>query len=160
MLPDIQPVQGCRERHAILEDDALSLTTAAVQPPTALGPAMKFGPEFSSQALLERVLASLDDDKAEDVISIPLQGKSEMADFMVVCSGRSSRQVVSIAENLMERLKHDFGLITRVEGREQGDWVLIDASDVIVHVFRPEVREFYQLEKMWMTPAKGRAALA
>lgn len=133
-----------------MEDNVLSQTTVAVQQKTAPGMAMTADPTaVSSDALLERILSSLDDDKAEDVISISLKGKSEMADFMVICSGRSSRQVVSIAEHLTERLKHDFGIVSKIEGKEQGDWVLIDTGDVIVHVFRPEVREFYQLEKMW-----------
>ncbi len=100
--------------------------------------------------LLDAILASLDDDKAEDILTIPLAGKSEIADHMVICSGRSSRQVQSIAEKLTDRLKHDHGVVCKVEGQESGDWVLIDAGDVIVHVFRPEVREFYQLEKMWL----------
>ena len=103
----------------------------------------------TSDDLLNAVLASLDDDKAEEVISISLRGRSSIADHMVICSGRSSRQVGSIAEKLMERLKEQFGLICKVEGKEVGDWVLIDTGDVVVHVFRPEVREFYQLEKMW-----------
>ncbi len=112
-----------------------------------------------ARALLERTLASLAEDKAEDVVTIDLNGKSEMADFMVICSGRSTRQVVAIADKLVERLKEDPGVLSKTEGREAGDWVLIDAGDVIVHVFRPEVREFYQLEKMWqhgltMTPAE------
>ena len=104
----------------------------------------------SSETLLSRVLASLDDDKAEDVVSIDLRGRSEMADYMVVCSGRSSRQVTAIAEKLVDRLKSEFGRQCKVEGKDQGDWVLIDTQDVIVHVFRPEVRDFYQLEKMWL----------
>jgi ribosome-associated protein len=103
-----------------------------------------------SDALLARVLASLDDDKAEDVVPIDLRGRSEMADHMVIASGRSSRQVAAISEKLVERLKEDFGILCKVEGKETGDWVLIDAGDVIVHVFRPEVRDFYQLEKMWL----------
>ena len=103
--------------------------------------------------LLDFVLGSLDDDKAENVVQIDLRGRSEIADHMVVCEGRSSRQVSSIAEKLTERLKQERGLATRVEGKEAGDWVLIDAGDVIVHIFRPEVREFYQLEKMWLPPA-------
>ncbi len=110
-----------------------------------------------SQAFLDLILKSLNDDKAEDVVSIDLTGKSEMADFMVVCSGRSSRQVTSIAEKLADRLKHDAKVIAKLEGKDQGDWVLIDAGDVIVHVFRPEVREFYQLEKMWMAPGQTSA---
>lgn len=103
-----------------------------------------------SNTLLSAILASLEDDKAEDIVSIPLAGKSEMADHMVIASGRSSRQVAAIAEHLADRLKQDHGLVARTEGKDLGDWVLIDAGDVIVHVFRPEVREFYQLEKMWM----------
>jgi len=114
--------------------------------------------EATSDELLARVLSSLDDDKAEDVVAIDLRGRSSVADHMVICSGRSSRQVSAIAEKLVERLKHEFGRICRIEGKEQGDWVLIDAGDVIVHVFRPEVREFYQLEKMWMQPGAGLAA--
>ncbi|MDJ0825207.1 MAG: ribosome silencing factor [Rhodobacter sp.] len=108
--------------------------------------------------MLERILSSLEDDKAEDVVSISLKGKSEIADFMVICSGRSTRQVASISEKLTDRLKQDFGVLSKVEGKETGDWVLIDAGDVIVHVFRPEVREFYQLEKMWMSPGEAVAA--
>ena len=108
--------------------------------------------EVSSDALLARILASLDDDKAEDVVTIDLRGRSSVADYMVICSGRSSRQVGAIAEKLTERLKQEFGRSCKVEGKDQGDWVLIDAGDVIVHVFRPEVREFYQLEKMWLMP--------
>ncbi len=106
--------------------------------------------QASSETLLRAVLASLDDDKAEEVVQIDLRGKSEIGDYMVIASGRSTRQVAAIAENLTDRLKSAFGLVSKVEGKETGDWVLIDAGDVIVHVFRPEVREFYQLEKMWM----------
>lgn len=107
---------------------------------------------YTSEQLLAEILTSLDDDKAEEVVSIDLAGKSTMADTMVICSGRSTRQVAAISEKLTDRLKQKFGVISKVEGKDQGDWVLIDTGDVIVHVFRPEVREFYQLEKMWMTP--------
>jgi ribosome-associated protein len=110
-------------------------------------------------ALLKTILASLEDDKAEDVVTIPLAGKSQMADHMVVASGRSSRQVGAMAEHLADTLKRDSGMICRTEGKDLGDWVLIDAGDVIVHLFRPEVREFYQLEKMWL-PAGGAAPKA
>ena len=118
------------------------------------------GPENdTSQDMLAAVLASLDDDKAEEVVQIDLRGRSDVADYMVICSGRSSRQVASISEKLVDRLKQDFRVSARIEGKETGDWVLIDAGDVIVHVFRPEVREFYQLEKMWLpADALGRAA--
>lgn len=103
-------------------------------------------------SLLSLILTSLDDDKAEDVVDIALSGKSEMADHMIVASGRSSRQVTAIAENLATRLKQQHGLSVRMEGKDTGDWVLIDCGDAVVHVFRPEVREFYQLEKMWLSP--------
>ncbi|QQA42679.1 ribosome silencing factor [Pelagovum pacificum] len=103
----------------------------------------------TSDSILAAILSSLDDDKAEDVVKIDLRGRSEMGDWMVIATGRSSRQVASIAEKLTDRLKQDQGVHSKVEGKESGDWVLIDTGDVIVHVFRPEVREFYQLEKMW-----------
>ena len=114
--------------------------------------------DVSSADLLARILASLDDDKAEEVVQIDLRGRTEMADYMVVCSGRSSRQVAAISEKLVDRLKDANGQLCRIEGKETGDWVLIDAGDVIVHVFRPEVRDFYQLEKMWQATAAERAA--
>ncbi|MDV4146180.1 ribosome silencing factor [Shimia sp. FJ5] len=104
----------------------------------------------TSDALLARILTSLDDDKAEDIVQIDLRGKSAMADYMVICSGRSTRQVAAISEKLIDRIKSEFGRLSKVEGKETGDWVLIDTGDVIVHVFRPEVREFYQIEKMWL----------
>ena len=94
------------------------------------------------------MLTSLDSDKAENIVAIDLTGKSPMADFMVVASGRSNRHVSAIAEHLSETLKKH-GIQGRAEGLPQGDWVLVDAMDVIVHVFRPEVRAFYNLEKMW-----------
>ncbi|WP_235913039.1 ribosome silencing factor [Oceanomicrobium pacificus] len=97
------------------------------------------------------ILTSLEDDKAEDVVAIDLRGKSEMADTMIIASGRSSRQVGAIAEHLVDTLKAEAGILCRMEGKDQGDWVLIDCGDAVVHVFRPEVREFYQLEKMWLS---------
>lgn len=105
---------------------------------------------LTSDSLLETILTSLDDDKAEELVKIDLRGKSAMADHMVICSGRSTRQVSSMAQNLMDRLKEKFRLSARSEGKDIGDWVLIDTGDVVVHIFRPEVREFYQLEKMWV----------
>ncbi|MCZ4352487.1 ribosome silencing factor [Roseovarius aestuarii] len=104
----------------------------------------------SSDEQLTRILKSLDDDKAEEIIQIDLRGKSSIGDYMVICSGRSTRQVNAIAEKLMDRLKQELNVPARSEGKETGDWVLIDTGDVIVHVFRPEVRDFYQLEKMWL----------
>jgi ribosome-associated protein len=95
------------------------------------------------------VLQSLDDDQALEVVSIPLEGKSNIADHMVVASGRSTRQVASMATKLAEKIKQAFGKNVRIEGLPAADWVLIDADDVIVHLFRPEVRNFYNLERMW-----------
>ena len=107
-----------------------------------------------SEKLLATILSSLSDDKAEDVVQVDLRGKSEMGDYMVIASGRSSRQVTAISEKLVQKVKETYGRSSKVEGKSQGDWVLIDTGDVIVHVFRPEVREFYQLEKMWLSPAE------
>jgi len=104
-------------------------------------------------SLLDLVLNSLQDDKAEEIVTIDLAGKSTIADHMVVASGRSTRQVAAITEKLHTRIKDTTGYISKIEGKGAGDWVLLDAGDVIVHVFRPEVREFYQLEKMWLTDA-------
>ena len=101
------------------------------------------------EALHSLVMQSLDDDQAVEVVTIPLAGKSSIADHMVIASGRSSRQVASMANKLAERIKQQFGRIARIEGLPVADWVLIDADDVIVHLFRPEVRSFYNLERMW-----------
>lgn len=152
------PCAGARDRRATQEDNVLFQTAKAARS-NAAGPVpMTATPvEVQSDELLARILSSLDDDKAEDVVVIDLRGRSSVADHMVICSGRSSRQVGAIAEKLVDRLKQDYGRTCKIEGKEQGDWVLIDATDVVVHVFRPEVREFYQLEKMWM-PASGTEA--
>ncbi len=107
------------------------------------------GADAQAEALHSLVLRSLDDDKALDVVSIPLSGKSNIADYMVIASGRSTRQVAAMAQKLSERLKRELGRNSRVEGLPVADWVLIDADDVIVHIFRPEVRTFYNLERMW-----------
>jgi ribosome-associated protein len=101
------------------------------------------------EALHSLVMQSLDDDQAVEVVTIPLAGKSSIADHMVIASGRSSRQVASMATKLADRIKQQFGRIVRIEGLPVADWVLIDADDVIVHLFRPEVRSFYNLERMW-----------
>ena len=107
------------------------------------------GADEQAEALHSLVLRSLDDDKAVDVVSIPLNGKSNIADYMVIASGRSTRQVASMAQKLGERIKQELGRNVRVEGLPVADWVLIDADHVIVHIFRPEVRSFYNLERMW-----------
>lgn len=109
------------------------------------------------ETVLSTVLRSLEDDKAVDVVTIDLKGKSTIADYMVVASGRSHRQVGAMADHLVSTLK-DLGLgRVAVEGQQQTDWVLLDAGDVIVHLFRPEIRSFYNLEKMWgmETPDHG-----
>ncbi len=115
------------------------------------------------EALHALVLQSLDDDQAVEVVSIPLAGKSSIADHMVIASGRSTRQVASMATKLADRIKQDHKKIVRIEGLPTADWVLIDADDVIVHLFRPEVRNFYNLERMWAfgdedVPKKAAAA--
>jgi len=101
------------------------------------------------EALHQLVLSSLDDDQAVETVSIPLAGKSSIADHMVIASGRSTRQVASMAHKLTEKIKAEFGRSARIEGLPTADWVLIDAGDVIIHLFRPEVRSFYNLERMW-----------
>ena len=115
------------------------------------------------EALHALVLQSLDDDQAVEIVSIPLAGKSSIADHMVIASGRSTRQVASMAMKLADKIKQEKKKIVRIEGLPTADWVLIDADDVIVHLFRPEVRSFYNLERMWAfgdedTPRKASAA--
>ncbi len=118
------------------------------QPGTATPPAAILPPSVPG-SLHALVLKSLDDDQAQDIVSIPLEGKTAIADHMVIASGRSTRQVASMAQKLAERVKHGgFGHV-RIEGLPAADWVLIDAGDVVVHLFRPEVRTFYNLERMW-----------
>jgi ribosome-associated protein len=110
--------------------------------------------------LLSLVHTSLDDDKAEDIVVIDLRGKSSIADYMVIATGRSDRHVGAIAEHLLRRVKEAGYGTCRAEGKERGDWVLIDAGDVIVHLFRPEVRAFYNLEKMWSVDMSEPESLA
>jgi ribosome-associated protein len=115
--------------------------------------------EMPETTLLSRILTSLDDDKAEDITTIELRGRSSLADAIVIATGRSQRHVSAIAEHLARRLK-EAGYGTRpVDGLNSGDWVLVDAGDIIVHVFRPEVRTYYDLEGMWSVgePARARA---
>ncbi|MDQ2090016.1 ribosome silencing factor [Marimonas arenosa] len=141
-----------QRRTQVLSTDVDAATAAPQGYAVAQTPA-----DVSSETLLAHILSSLDTDKAEDIVQIDLRGKSSIGDYMVICSGRSSRQVIAIAEKLVERLKHELGRLSKIEGKDAGDWVLIDTGDIIVHVFRPEVREFYQLEKMWQPPAKAAA---
>mgnify|MGYP005851561059 CR=1 FL=1 len=124
-------------------------------------PAASGGPFADSEAgrLYDLVLQCLDDGKAEDIVTIDLRGKSTIADFMVIACGRSQRQVTALADRLLRAIK-DAGLgSAKVEGMAGGDWVLIDAGDGIIHLFRPEVRDFYNLEKMWsLDPAPAQDA--
>ena len=122
------------------------------------GPSANAAKPADVEELHKLVMQSLDDDQALEIVSIPLAGKSSIADHMVIASGRSSRQVASMAAKLADKIKQQFGKIARVEGLPVADWVLIDADDVIVHLFRPEVRTFYNLERMWAfgdEPAKA-----
>nr|WP_255551897.1 ribosome silencing factor [Erythrobacter crassostrea] len=117
--------------------------------------------EMAKHELHDLVLSQLDDDQAQEIVSIPLEGKSSVADFMVIASGRSTRQVASIAQKLSETVKRAGHGPVRIEGLPQADWVLVDAGDVVIHLFRPEVRTFYNLERMWSfeggEPQQGRA---
>ena len=110
---------------------------------------------LTSDVQLTEILNSLSDIKAEDIVKIDLRGKSSIGDYMVIASGRSSRQVNAIANNLVDHLKQKLHCAARIEGKDSHDWILVDAGDIIVHIFRPELREFYQLEKMWQTPLAG-----
>ena len=125
-----------------------NLTPNAAEP---LSQGSKGGTPAADEALAT-ILKSLEDSKAEDIVPIDIEGKTPIADRMVIASGRSHRHVAAVAEHLITAIKQA-GLGTpRVEGLTAADWVLIDQGDVIVHVFRPEVRAFYNLEKMWLTP--------
>ena len=104
----------------------------------------------SIKALALDIVCFLEDEKLFEILTIPLEGKSQEADFMIVSSGNSSRQVSSSSEKLLEYLKIKYGILSKVEGLETANWVLIDSGDILINIFRPEVREYYQLEKMWM----------
>ena len=130
-----------------LEDTVLSLKSDTLKVSRKLS---KGSSSTTSDTILATVLKSLEVDKAEDVVQIDLRGKSQIGDFMVICSGRSVRQVSAISEKLKDRLKEELGILSKLEGKETGDWVLVDTGDVIIHIFRPEVREFYQLDQLWL----------
>lgn len=124
------------------------MTPAEPVPASGTNPADAVA-DASIEALHALILHQLDEDQAEDVISIPLADKSSIADHMVIASGRSTRHVSAIADKLAQRIKQEAGRLVRIEGLPNADWVLIDAGDVIIHLFRPEVRSFYNLERMW-----------
>jgi ribosome-associated protein len=134
------------DRERILLTTNLSVTAAK---PQSKG---KTAGGSATAKALTAVLASLDDAKAEDIVTIDIEGKSPMADRMVIASGRSHRHVAAVAEQLITALKEQGFGAPRIEGLPAADWVLIDQGDIIIHVFRPEVRAFYNLEKMWLTP--------
>ncbi|MGO9982698.1 MAG: ribosome silencing factor [Rhodomicrobium sp.] len=117
--------------------------------PAGLTPRRAPSAAAASASLAHLIIDSLEDSKAEEIVSIDLTGKTSLGDFMIVASGRSQRHVGAVAERLLEKLKEQGVQGTRVEGMPLCDWVLIDAGDVIVHVFRPEARTFYNIEKMW-----------
>ena len=125
-----------------MEDDVLSHSDPSTGLPVGPRAERLSPPDYTPEQVLAAVLASVDDDKAEEVVQIDLRGRSDVADYMVICSGRSSRQVAAISDKLADRIKQDFRITPKMEGKETGDWVLIDTGDVIVHVFRPEVRDF------------------
>jgi ribosome-associated protein len=127
---------------------AASLPLGAVQAAATTAQSLMRA-DLSAAALHQLVLKQLDDDQAQEIVSIPLEGKSSIADHMVIASGRSTRQVASMAQKLAEEIKKAGYGHARVEGLPAADWVLIDAGDVVVHLFRPEVRSFYNLERMW-----------
>jgi len=134
-------------------DVALPSAKNRVEPPKTVSLA-------DIRQLADSLSKVLEDDKAEDLAFIDLQGKSSLADFMIIASGRSGRHVAALAEHVAQEAKRLTGRPASVEGMANADWVLIDTGDVIVHLFRPEVREFYNLEKIWMSDKPGHRASA
>ncbi len=110
-------------------------------------------PSFATLAF-DTAIASLEDSKAEDIIPIDLRGRSALGDYMIITSGRSHRHVSAVADYLLRALRDIGYRDIKVEGQEGGDWVLVDTGDIIVHIFHPEMREFYNLEKIWVDPDK------
>ncbi|WP_316862075.1 ribosome silencing factor [uncultured Cohaesibacter sp.] len=123
--------------------------------PEGLSPLRLVSDRKDPELALDAILKSLDESKAEDILSIDLRGKSALADFMVITSGRSHRHVGAVSDRLLKDLKDNGFGNANVEGLPNCDWVLIDTGDIIVHIFRPEVREFYNIEKMWAADAEG-----
>ena len=109
---------------------------------------------FDVDQLKKDLTKFLEDEQLNEIVAIPLKGKSQEADYMIVASGRSARQVTSVSEKLIQSLKSNHGIFSRVEGLEGAFWVLVDAGDILIHIFRPEVRDYYQLEKMWSIPSE------
>lgn len=134
------------------------MRTAAETAPKGTSPQDLTPQGRSSEALLKEVVAWLDDAKAEEIVTIDLAGKSSLGDFMIIASGRTDRHVGGIADQLRKKLKEAGVDSVRVEGMETCDWVVADAGDIIIHLFRPEVRDFYKLEKMWSADRPGETA--
>jgi nicotinate (nicotinamide) nucleotide adenylyltransferase/ribosome silencing factor RsfS/YbeB/iojap len=136
------------------------ISTAPTQPPQVASDIAP--PELTPDALKDLIVKSIDDDKGEDIVVVDLRGQSNITDFIVIATGRSARQVGAMADHLVRKLQPDMSFRMQVEGLPQGDWVLIDCGDAVVHLFRPEVRDFYAIEKMWgleppALPAAGSA---
>lgn len=129
--------------------NASSKKAPAAKPAAAKKPAKATRP---SEQWRKIIAGSLDENKAEDISSLDLHDKCSFTDFMIVASGRSARHVASLADHVVDDLRKAGGHIMSVEGKDTGDWVLIDAGDVVVHIFRPEIRQFYNIEKMWAIP--------
>ena len=153
-----KPVKKAAKKTASKPTKAKAAPRKSTKPKKAVKAAAPKAAKPAPQSdLLKRIIASLEDDKAEAIVTIDLEGRSSLCDAAVIASGRSSRHVASIADHLARRLKEQ-GYGTRpVTGAAQGDWVLVDAGEIIVHVFRPEVRDYYDLEGMWNVPSPGRA---
>ena len=149
--PEAQP-QQYKRRVLTLRPNVLHHEFSELRPRRA-----KRAPADSA-SLSHLIIDALEDAKADNIVSIDLAGKTSLGDTMIVASGRSQRHVGAIADRLIERLKDGGVRDTRVEGMPLCDWVLIDAGDVIVHIFRPEAREFYNLEKMWGSDRPKREA--
>ena len=128
----------------------------AASPRKKAAPAAEPTPN-SGPKMIDVVLQSLEDAKAEQTVAIDIAGKSSLADHMVVTSGRSNRHVAAVADQVMKAMRDNGFTKPRIEGLPHADWVLVDAGDVVVHIFRPEVREFYNLEKMWQADFSGDA---
>jgi len=136
------------------------LITASRSGDAVLPPQLPVQAITTPEAILQQILSTLDDAKAEDIVSIDLNGKTTLADHMVIASGRSNRHVGAMAEHVVEALGRHGRKGLRIEGMPHCDWVLIDEGDVIVHLFRPEVREFYNLEKMWSAARPSERSVA
>jgi ribosome-associated protein len=149
-----KPVKKIAKKPAPAKKPVPAKKVARKPAPKKAASAVAIAKPATQTDLLMRILVSLDDDKAENIVTINLEGRSALCDAAVIASGRSSRHVGAMADHLARKLKEG-GYGTRpISGQGQGDWVLVDAGDVIVHLFRPEVRDYYDLEGMWSVGAQ------